>query len=61
MDIAARAWVRDPETTAKEADPRTHRTMKEIRPVLLRDEAVHYVWPIAVEASEGQQDRAANG
>jgi CRISPR-associated protein Csb2 len=52
MDIAGRAWVRDPDTTAKEADPRTHRTMKEIRAVLLDDEAVHYVWPITVDASE---------
>ena len=46
MDIVGRAWSRDPDTTAKEADPRTHRTMKEIRPVLLRGEAVHYVWPL---------------
>jgi CRISPR-associated protein Csb2 len=52
MDIAARAWVRDPDTTAKEADPRTHRTMKEIRPVLLSDEAVHYLWPLTAEAPE---------
>jgi CRISPR-associated protein Csb2 len=50
MDIAARAWVRDPDTTAKEADPRTHRTMKEIQPVLLSDEAVHYLWPLTAEA-----------
>jgi CRISPR-associated protein Csb2 len=52
MDIAGRAWVRDPDTTAKEADPRTHRAMKEVRPVLLGDEAVHYVWPITGDASE---------
>jgi CRISPR-associated protein Csb2 len=52
MDIAGRAWVRDPDTTAKEADPRTHRTMKEIRPVRLSDEAVHYVWTIAAAAPE---------
>src|SRR3954447_8120328 len=51
MDIAGRAWVRDPDTSAKEADPRTHRTMKEIRPVLLSGEAVHYVWPLAAGGS----------
>jgi CRISPR-associated protein Csb2 len=52
MDIAGRAWVRDPDTTAKEADPRTHRTMKEFRPVVLADEAVHYVWPIPMAVAE---------
>lgn len=52
MDIAGRAWVRDPDTTAKEADPRTHRALKEIRPVRLQGEAVHYVWEMPTEASE---------
>ncbi len=52
MDIVGRAWIRDPDTTAKEVDPRTHRTMKEIGPVLLRGDAVHYVWAIPEGPSE---------
>jgi CRISPR-associated protein Csb2 len=52
MDIAGRAWVKDPDTTAKEADPRTHRTMKELRPMLLSGEAVHYVWRVSGEVPE---------
>lgn len=46
MDIPARIWLRDPETVAGDADPRKHRTMKEIQPISMRGEAVHYVWPI---------------
>ena len=46
MDIVGRLLSLDPDTTVKDADPRTHRTMKEIRPVLLSGEAVHYVWPL---------------
>ena len=52
MDIVGRAWSRDPDTTSKEADPRTHRAMKEIRTMLLHGEAVHYLWEIPDGAAE---------
>jgi CRISPR-associated protein Csb2 len=48
MDIVARAWSRGSETNSGDANPATHRTMKAVRPVLLRSgDAVHYIWQIS--------------
>ena len=47
MDIVARAWCRGDYSNSGDANPATHRTMKSIRPILLRDgDTVHYLWPI---------------
>jgi CRISPR-associated protein Csb2 len=45
MDIVARAWSRGNESNTGDANPATHRTMKELRPHWLGSgNAVHYVW-----------------
>lgn len=44
MDIVARAWARGNETEKGDADPRTHRTMKTVRPYWLRGDRLTYVW-----------------
>lgn len=45
MDIVAAAWARGNYSASGDADPRTHRAMKTIRPTLLRDGTrLHYVW-----------------
>ena len=36
MDIVARAWARGNDSNSGDANPATHRTMKSIRPVLMR-------------------------
>jgi len=47
MDIVAKQWTRGDEGNAAE-----HRTMKNVRPHRLPDDAVvHYVWPLGGEAS----------
>ena len=47
MDIVARAWSRGNYSNLGDANPATHRTMKPVRPVMLRDgDAVNYVWPL---------------
>ena len=47
MDIVARAWSRRNYSNLGDANPATHRTMKTVRPVVLRDgDAVNYVWPL---------------
>jgi CRISPR-associated protein Csb2 len=48
MDIVARAWCRGNDSNSGDANPATHRTMKTVRPtLLLGDDAVHYLWPLA--------------
>src|SRR5208282_592119 len=47
MDIVARAWSRGNYSNLGDANPAKHRTMKPVRPVMLRDsDAVNYVWPL---------------
>ncbi len=47
MDIVAKAWAKGNEFGSGDADPRTHRAMKAVRPALLDGDAVHYVWRVA--------------
>ncbi len=45
MDIVARAWSRGNYSNVGDSNPATHRTMKTVRSVLLREgDAVNYVW-----------------
>ena len=44
MDIVARAWSRGSDLEKGDADPRTHRTMKTVRPYWLRGDRVRYIW-----------------
>ncbi|MDZ4805682.1 MAG: type I-U CRISPR-associated protein Csb2 [Candidatus Eisenbacteria bacterium] len=47
MDVVARAWCRGNYSNVGDANPATHRTMKTVRPTLLRDgDAVHYLWSL---------------
>lgn len=44
MDIVARALCRGNDSNSGDADPAKHRSMKPVRPTLLLDDAVHYLW-----------------
>ncbi len=44
MDIVARAWCRGNDSETGDADPRTHRTMKTVRPYWLHGARVRYIW-----------------
>lgn len=45
MDIVASAWARGNYSGVGDADPRTHRAMKMVRPLLLEQGgSVHYLW-----------------
>ncbi len=47
MDIVAKAWCRGNNSNTGDANPATHRTMKNVRPTLLiGSDAVHYLWPL---------------
>jgi CRISPR-associated protein Csb2 len=46
MDVVAKAWSRGNDTDRGDADPRTHRTMKTVRPLWLEGECVSFVWDI---------------
>jgi len=46
MDIVARAWSRGNYSNSGDASPATHRTMKAVRPTLLLDGPIHYLWPL---------------
>jgi CRISPR-associated protein Csb2 len=55
LDIVARAWCRG-NTTGKDAQPATHRTMKTVRPVRLSGgDAVHYLWALGPDLSAEDQ------
>lgn len=50
MDIVARAWVRGSDSSSGDADPRTHRTMKTVRPThLISDDTVHFLWRLPAD------------
>src|SRR5688572_17237156 len=45
MDIVANAWVRGNDSNSKDADPRTHRTMKAAQPThLVGGDTLHFLW-----------------
>lgn len=46
MDVVARAWSRGGDSDKGDADPRTHRTMKTVRPMWLRGDRVCFMWPL---------------
>jgi CRISPR-associated protein Csb2 len=51
MDLVASAWCRG-NTTGKDAQPATHRTMKTVRPTRLSGgDTVHYLWALEREDS----------
>lgn len=50
MDIVASAWVRGNDSNSGDADPRTHRTMKTVRPThLIGGDVVHFLWRLPEE------------
>jgi CRISPR-associated protein Csb2 len=56
MDIVANAWRRGNETNSGDANPATHRTMKQMRSVWMPDGVtLHYVWTLG--ESVGAKDR----
>jgi len=56
MDIVANAWVRGNDSNTGDADPRTHRTMKTVRPThLIEGDTVHFLWPLAEELTRREQ------
>jgi CRISPR-associated protein Csb2 len=59
MDVVARAWSRGSEGDKGDADPRTHRTMKTVRPMWLRGDTVHFLWPADPRDAELDQHRSA--
>lgn len=44
MDVVARAWCRGNDSEKGDADPRTHRAMKTVRPYWLHGDRLRYVW-----------------
>jgi len=47
MDLVAKAWSKGNYFGAGDSNPSTHRTMKTVRPLHLRDgDTVHYCWPL---------------
>lgn len=52
MDVVARAWSRGNDSEKGDADPRTHRTMKTVRPMWLRGNRVSFMWALPQVASE---------
>lgn len=52
MDVVARAWSRGNDSDQGDADPRTHRTMKTVRPMWLRGDCVSFVWGLPAESVE---------
>jgi CRISPR-associated protein Csb2 len=47
MDLVAAAWCRGNDSNAGDANPATHRTMKNVRPThLLGGDTVHYLWTL---------------
>lgn len=46
MDVVARAWTRGNDSEKGDADPRTHRTMKTVRPMWLRGDLVSFMWTL---------------
>lgn len=58
MDIVARAWSRGNEFGAGDADERTHRAMKKVRPAFMKGEAVHYAWLLSNPIADEIRDHA---
>jgi len=57
MDIVANAWCRGNYSNSGDANPATHRTMKNVRPILLLDSfAVHYLWPLSDTVNDNIRD-----
>lgn len=52
MDVVARAWSRGNDSEKGDADPRTHRTMKTVRPMWLHGDRVCFMWPLPEGAVE---------
>ena len=53
LDKVAEAWCRGNNSNSGDANPATHRTMKNVRPTLMIDcDAVRYLWPLAEPVSE---------
>jgi CRISPR-associated protein Csb2 len=47
MDIVAKAWCHGNYSNSGDANPATHRAMKNVRPtLLLGGDALHYLWPL---------------
>jgi CRISPR-associated protein Csb2 len=46
MDVVAGAWVKGNYTNQGDANPATHRTMKDVRPVFVWEQELHYLWAL---------------
>jgi CRISPR-associated protein Csb2 len=51
MDVVAKAWSCGNDSDKGDADPRTHRTMKTVRPLWLQGECVSFVWDLDSETA----------
>jgi CRISPR-associated protein Csb2 len=47
MDVVARAWSRGNDSDKGDADPRTHRAMKTVRPLWLKGDTVQFLWRVS--------------
>ncbi len=52
MDIVAKAWCRGNYSNSGDSSPATHRTMKPVRPRLLSDGAVRFIWALPDSPSD---------
>lgn len=60
LDVVAKAWTRGNYSNLGDANPATHRTMKRVRPTLLRtDGPVHYLWPLDEPVTEPVREQVA--
>lgn len=57
MDLVAKAWSKGNESNSGDANPATHRTMKNVRPIHMIDgDVVHYLWPLSGTLSDEERN-----
>lgn len=52
MDVVARAWSRGNDSDKGDSDPRTHRTMKTVRPMWLHGDRISFIWALPADSVE---------
>jgi len=54
MDVVARAWARGNTSNVGDANPSTHRNMKDAKAIWIEGEpAVHFIWPLSSPDKDG--------
>ena len=57
MDLVAKAWSKGNVSNSGDANPATHRTMKNVRPThMLGGDAVYYLWSLSQELSDEERN-----